>query len=67
MPYGYGFEPIGSGPTRSFGHGGIAAGVNFELRYFPHSNITLIMFSNQDNGAYDDLKRNVTKLITGER
>ena len=67
MAYGYGFEPAGSGPTRSFGHGGIAAGVNFELRHFPASGITLIMFSNQDNGAYDDLKRNVTKLITGER
>ena len=67
MAYGYGFEPVGSGRTRSYGHGGIAAGVNFELRRFPSHGITLIMFSNQDNGAYDDLKRNVTKLITGER
>jgi CubicO group peptidase (beta-lactamase class C family) len=67
MPYGYGFEPAGGGPTRSFGHGGIAAGVNFELRHFPESNITLIAFSNQDNGAYDDLRRNTTKLITGDR
>ena len=45
----------------------VAATAGLELRIFPHSSITLILFSNQDNGAYDDLKRNVTKLITGER
>ena len=68
MAYGYGFE-IGTSPreTGSFGHGGIARGVNFELRYFPESDITLIAFSNQDNGAYDDLRKNTTRLVTGER
>src|SRR5262245_7661866 len=67
MPYGYGFILDGKGPGRSFGHGGIAAGVNFELRYFPATDVTLIAFSNQDNGAYDDLRRNTIRLITGER
>jgi CubicO group peptidase (beta-lactamase class C family) len=51
----------------SFGHGGTSYGVNFEYRYFPNLDITLVMFCNQDNGAYDDLKRNTIKLITGER
>jgi len=41
--------------------------VNFEFRYFPADDVTLVVFSNQDNGAYDDLRRNVTKLITGAR
>ncbi|MDX2070962.1 MAG: hypothetical protein SFV55_21210 [Haliscomenobacter sp.] len=39
----------------------------FEFRYFPDKNITLIFLNNQNNGAYDDLKRNVIKLITDER
>lgn len=66
MAYGYGFI-LTQRPVRSFGHGGIASGVNFEFRYFPESDITVIAFSNQDNGAYDDLRRNTIKLITGER
>ena len=68
MAYGYGFElDTGAEGAPSFGHGGIAAGVNFELRCFPRADLTLVVFSNQDNGAYDDLRRNTTKLITGER
>lgn len=68
LSYGYGFEAHKSGDAvRSFGHGGIAQGVNFAFSYFPDSDITLLVFSNQDNGAYDDLRRNATKLITGER
>ena len=49
------------------GHGGIAPGVNFELRYYPKEDITFVIHSNQDNGAYDDLRRNIDKLITGDR
>lgn len=66
-PYGYGFEMRHDSGTPSFGHGGITTGVNAELRYFPTLDVTLIMFSNQDNGAYDDLRRNVIKLIAGDR
>jgi CubicO group peptidase (beta-lactamase class C family) len=65
--YGLGFELAKRGGTRSYGHGGIAPGVNFELRMFPDRDITLVVMSNQDNGAYDDLRRLTTKLITGER
>lgn len=65
--YGYGFEIIKSQQVVSYGHGGIADGVNFEFRYFPISDMTLVVFCNQNNGAYDDLKKNTIKLITGER
>jgi CubicO group peptidase (beta-lactamase class C family) len=65
--YGYGFIVDNSKQEPSYGHGGTANGVNFEFKYFPWSDITFIIFSNQDNGAYDDLKRNVIKLITGDR
>ncbi len=66
--YGLGFLlDARGGRVRSFGHGGIARGVNFELRYFPDQDVTLIAFCNQDNGAYDDLRRNLEKLVTGDR
>lgn len=65
--YGYGFILSNEGNVSSFGHGGIAAGVNFEFRYFPQYDMTFVIFCNQDNGAYDDLRKNVIKLITGAR
>lgn len=67
MDYGYGFEIGNEGNVKSFGHGGIARGTNFEFRYFPAEDLTFIAFNNQDNGAYDDLRKNIVKLITGER
>jgi CubicO group peptidase (beta-lactamase class C family) len=65
--YGYGFIIQKFENELSYGHGGTAKGVNFEFRYFPKSDITLVIFCNQNNGAYDDLKKNTTKLITGTR
>lgn len=66
--YGLGFMLWESpGGRRSFGHEGIAPGVNSLVRYFPDQDLTLVIFSNQDNGAYDDLRKNTVKLITGER
>lgn len=68
LDYGYGFIlESGASGAASFGHGGIARGVNFEYRYFPESGIALIAFSNQDNGAYDSLRKTATLLITGDR
>jgi len=67
FPYGYGFIPQKNGGMFSYGHGGIAPGVNLEFRYFPADDITLVVFCNQDNGAFDDLKKNMIRLITGER
>ena len=65
--YGYGFELGNQGQVRSFGHGGIARGANFAFQYFPAEDLTFIAFNNQDNGAYDDLRKNIVKLITGDR
>lgn len=67
-PYGYGFTlSIKRNRLISYGHGGMAAGVNFEFQYYPDEDITMIVFCNQDNGAYDDLRKNIVKLITGDR
>lgn len=65
--YGYGFALHRDGGVISFGHGGTAAGVNFELRYFPSADLTLVAFGNQDNGAWDSLVRNTVRLATGAR
>lgn len=65
--YGYGFIIQKSAQEITYGHGGTAQGVNFEFRYFPNQDITLVVFCNQNNGAYDDLKRNAIKLISGDR
>lgn len=65
--YGYGLILDTKPNRKSYGHGGTADGANFEFRYFPDKDITLIILNNQNNGAYDDLKRNVIKLITDER
>jgi CubicO group peptidase (beta-lactamase class C family) len=68
LDYGYGFiREQSADRVPSFGHGGFARGVNFEYRYFPTLDITLVAYCNQDNGAYDSLRKTVTKLITGER
>ncbi len=67
MDYGYGFEINTEGGIPSFGHGGIARGTNFEFRYFPEYDLTFVAFNNQNNGAYDDLRKNIVRLITGVR
>lgn len=67
MEYGYGFILNEEGAGASYGHGGTARGINFAFRYFPQTGLTFTLFSNQDNGAFDDLRRNVLKLITGKR
>ena len=65
--YGYGFILDEEGAGASFGHGGTARGINFAFRCFPETGITFVLFCNQDNGAFDDLRRNTLKLITGKR
>ncbi len=68
FPYGYGLMLAYEGTRlRSFGHAGIAPGVNFAFQYYPAQDLTFVIFSNQDNGAYDDLRKNIEKLITGDR
>ncbi len=65
--YGLGMILQRNAGVDSYGHAGIARGVNAEVRYFPSLDITIVLFSNQDNGAYDTLKSTITKLVTGER
>jgi len=67
QPYGLGLILERHAQEPSYGHGGTAGGVNFEFRYFPGKDILLVVFNNQNNGAYDDLKRNALKLISGAR
>lgn len=67
QPYGLGFILEQHAQEATYGHGGTAGGVNFEFRYFPGQDILLVVFCNQNNGAYDDLRRNATKMISGER
>jgi CubicO group peptidase (beta-lactamase class C family) len=67
QPYGLGLILERHAQEPTYGHGGTAGGVNFEFRYFPLMDIALIIFNNQNNGAYDDLKRNSLKLISGAR
>lgn len=67
LEYGYGFELHTQGGVGSYGHDGQASGANFAFRYFPREDLTLVLVSNQDNGAFDDLRRNMVKLVTGAR
>lgn len=67
QPYGLGLILEKHAREPSYGHGGTAGGVNFEFRYFPRLDIALLVFNNQNNGAYDDLKRNALKLVSGAR
>jgi CubicO group peptidase (beta-lactamase class C family) len=67
IDYGYGFELSRQGGVRSFGHGGIARGTNFAFEYFPDLDVAVVLFSNQDNGAYDDLHKYIVRLVTGAR
>ena len=65
--FGYGFILQTQGQTRFAGHGGSARGVNFAFEIVRDRNLTMVMFCNQDNGAFDDLRKNVMKLVSGYR
>lgn len=65
--FGLGFQLYRHGGVRAFGHGGTAQGANFDARHYPDRDLTVVILSNQDNGAFDTLKRTVHKLVTSER
>ena len=67
VDFGYGFILETQGQTRFAGHGGSARGVNFAFEIVSGRDLTMVMFSNQDNGAFDDLRRNIMKLVSGYR
>ena len=49
--YGFGFGLKGEGPSRSYGHGGGAPGMNGELRVYPQLGYVLVGLSNLDPPA----------------
>ncbi|HSG38008.1 MAG TPA: serine hydrolase domain-containing protein [Thermoanaerobaculia bacterium] len=49
--YGFGFGMRGEGPSRSYGHGGGAPGMNGELRVYPQLGYVLVGLSNLDPPA----------------
>jgi len=67
LDYGFGFIVNRHESGSSFGHGGIANGTDFDLEIFPDKDLTFIIFANRGAPAFDTLKRNAIKLITGER
>jgi D-alanyl-D-alanine carboxypeptidase len=48
---GFGFEVLGEGALRSYGHGGMAPGMNAHFRVFPQSGYVIIVLSNFDPPA----------------
>lgn len=51
--YGLGFETERHACYRAYGHGGVEAGVSAVGRYYPESQLTIIVLSNRDGQAFD--------------
>jgi CubicO group peptidase (beta-lactamase class C family) len=62
--YAFGFEINYLSNHRVVGKGGLAPGVNFYLGNDEKNKISVVIFCNQDNSAFDDLKKNILELIT---
>jgi CubicO group peptidase (beta-lactamase class C family) len=52
--YGFGFFLAGEGPTRNWGHGGGAPGMNAAFRVFPELDAVVVVLANLDWPAADD-------------
>ena len=48
---GLGFEVMGEGDMQSFGHGGMAPGMNAHFRVYPALDYTVVVLSNLDPPA----------------
>ena len=48
---GLGFEVVGEGALASYGHGGMAPGMNAHLRVYPQLDVTIVVLSNLDPPA----------------
>jgi hypothetical protein len=62
--YAFGFEISYLNNHRIVGKGGLAPGVNFFWGADEENKISFVMFCNQDNSAFDDLKKNILELIS---
>jgi D-alanyl-D-alanine carboxypeptidase len=63
--YGYGFITEEFSGKKVFGHGGGGAnsGINSDLKVFADGSYTLIVMSNYDSPAADDLNYEITRLL----
>jgi D-alanyl-D-alanine carboxypeptidase len=61
--YGYGTIVEERGGVVSFGHGGTARGTQFEFRVYPSLDTVMIVMSNYDTIAPDELRRAADTLI----
>ena len=52
--YGFGFFLAGEGPTRNWGHGGGAPGMNSAIRVFPELDAVVVALANLDPRAADN-------------
>ena len=52
--YGFGFFVGGQGPTRNWGHGGGAPGMNASFRVYPELDATVVALANLDPPAADN-------------
>jgi len=52
--YGFGFLVGGEGPTRNWGHGGAAPGMNAAFRVYPNLDAVVVALANLDPLAADD-------------
>jgi D-alanyl-D-alanine carboxypeptidase len=52
--YGFGFWMAGQGPTRNWGHGGGAPGMNAAFRVYPELDAVVVALANLDPLAADD-------------
>ncbi len=63
--YGFGFNTVGQGPLRQFGHGGGAPGMNGELRIYPESGFVVVVLSNLDPPAATNIASFLDLRISG--
>ena len=63
VKYGLGWTINTVAPRPIYWHGGAISGFKSELSYFPDSQITVVILSNQDSSPLDDLFMNIAQAI----
>jgi CubicO group peptidase (beta-lactamase class C family) len=54
--FGFEFETVADGTVRSYWKEGINAGVSGMLRHYPAHDLTLVLLSNREDGAWEPLR-----------
>jgi D-alanyl-D-alanine carboxypeptidase len=63
--YGFGFGTVGQGVLRQYGHAGGAPGMNGELRIYPESGLVVVVLSNLDPPAAQNISGFLGRRIPG--